>query len=112
MPPIKRQTSCRHESTERASQHLEDKEDRKPLSKLVLGVPCAEEVDDSREEDCFGDTQENAEGKEGAVVLGGGRGAAYTAPYYGGAADVCGVKRRGLGRPKVVGGKSVWVGRT
>ena len=112
MPSIKRQTRRRYKPTKCTAKHLENEEHGETLAQFVLGVPRAEEVDNARKEDGLGDAQKDAEGEEGAVVLGRGRSAAYTAPDYGGATDVCDVKRSGLGRRKVIGGSSVRMGRT
>lgn len=87
---IERQTPRCYEAAKCAAKHLEDEEGRESLAQFVLGVPRAEEVDDTREEDGLGDSQEDAEREERAVILGGSGGCADGAPDCGRAADVCG----------------------
>lgn len=91
--PVKGEAPRCNQTTERTSKHLEHEEGGKSLAELVLSVPSAEEIDDAREEDGLGDTQEDTEGEEGLVVWGGGRAGADGAPDGGCAADVCGCRR-------------------
>jgi len=59
---VKSQTGGGDESTKCTSQHLKHEESSQSLPKLVLGVPCAKEVDDTGEEDGLRDAEQNTQG--------------------------------------------------
>lgn len=58
---IKSQASSSNEATKSTAQHLEHEESSEALAKFVLCIPSAEEVDHSREEDGFSDTEEDSD---------------------------------------------------
>lgn len=75
MSPIQCQASSSNETTKSTADHLENVESSKTLSELLLSIPSTQEVDYTREEDSFSNTQEYSDDKESMVCLdGGGRG--------------------------------------
>ena len=67
---------------------MEHEKSGKTLAKLVLRIPGAEEIDDTREEDSFGDTQHDTDSEQTVVVLHRGCRGADRAPYSSSTADV------------------------
>lgn len=95
MTAVQGQTSGSNETSKGTSEHLEHEEGRETLAELVLGVPGAEEVNNTGEEDGFRHTEEDADDEETFITLNGGGKCADSSPDDGGRADVCIRKRKG-----------------
>jgi hypothetical protein len=76
------------QAAERVAELLGDEEGGEALAELGLGVPRAEEVDDTGEEHGLGHAEEHAHREERLVVLHGGRARANASPEDDGGADV------------------------
>lgn len=68
---IECETSSCNEAAKGAAEHLKHEEGGKALSKFVFGIPGAEEVDDTGEEDGFGNTEEDTDDEKTCIALDG-----------------------------------------
>ena len=85
---IESQATGGNEATKSTAHHLEHEQSGKTLAKLVLCVPCTEEVDDTGKEDGLGDTKEDTNSQKTCIALNSCSQCAYCTPNNSGGADV------------------------